>query len=279
MWASVPAILKDAFANWIKHNDARAGAALAYYSVFSMGPILVIAIAIAGLVFGQDAVHDDLRQAMQSTIGNAGAEAVQAILASASQPHDGILATILGLGALLFAAVGVVVQLKDSLNTVWEIDETKKAGMLVFFRSYIVSLAGVLAVGFLLLVSLSLTTALSLLGKYLGPRFPEITLHIFDSVVSVVVVALLFAMMFKWLPDAEIEWADVGFGALVTSILFAIGKILIGFYIGKQGLESTFGAAASIIVVLIWVYYTAQILLFGAELTRAYALKHGSRRV
>ena len=198
------------------------------------------------------------------------------MLADAGRPREGTIASLLGLGALLFAAIGVVVQLKDALNTVWEVEETPGHGTWHFIRSYVVSLAAVMALGFLLLVSLMVTAGLAGFSKYAAPHTAEWLLHLISSLVSLAVIALLFAMMFKWLPDAAIEWYDVWLGAVLTALLFEIGKSAIAFYIGKQGLESTYGAAASIIVVLIWVYYTSQIILMGAEVTHAFATHHGS---
>lgn len=198
------------------------------------------------------------------------------MLADAGRPREGTIASLLGLGALLFAAIGVVVQLKDALNTVWEVEETPGHGTWHFIRSYVVSLAAVLALGFLLLVSLMVTTGLAAFSKYAAPHLAEWLLHLISSLVSLAVITLLFAMMFKWLPDAAVDWYDVWLGAVLTAILFEIGKSAIAFYIGKQGLESTYGAAASIIVVLIWVYYTSQIILMGAEVTHAFAKHHGS---
>jgi membrane protein len=198
------------------------------------------------------------------------------MLAGASRPAEGTLAAILGVGALLFAAIGVVVQLKDALNVVWEVKESEESGIWHFVRNYVVSLAAVLALGFLLLISLVVTTALAAAGKYFAPYLPEGILHIVSMLVSFAVVTLLFAMMFKWMPDLSIGWRDVWLGAIITGLLFEMGKAAIGFYIGKQGLESTYGAAASIVVVLIWVYYTSQIILMGAEITHAYAVHKGS---
>ena len=209
-------------------------------------------------------------------LGDSGAKAVQAMLADASRPREGMLATFLGIGTLLFAAIGVVVQLKDALNTVWEVQEQPGQGVWQFMRSYVVSLAAVLGLGFLLLVSLVVTAGLAAVGKYAAPYRQEWVLHLISILVSLSVISLLFAMMFKWLPDAEVNWHDVWLGAVITAVLFEIGKAAIGFYIGKQGLESTYGAAASIIVVLIWVYYTSQIILMGAEVTRAFARCRGS---
>ena len=259
-------------------RQPRLGAALAYYSVFSIGPLMLIAIAVAGFFFGADAVRGQVSAQLTGLLGQAGANAVETMLAGASQRKEGILATVVGIVTLLLGATGVVVQLKDALNSVWEVDERAGSGIWGFLRSYIVSLAGILGLGFLLLVSLLLTTALSAGSNLFAPFLPETVLQIFSFLVGFAVSSLLFAMMFKWLPDAEIGWRDVWLGGVVTAALFEIGKFLIGFYIGKQGLESTFGAASSIVVLLVWVYYSAQIVLYGAEFTYVYAKHHGSRR-
>jgi membrane protein len=269
-------VAKEAAGNWSSHKDSRQGAALAYYSIFSLGPIIVIAIAVAGFFFGGEAVSGQVADSIKDTLGDTGAKAVQAMLADAGRPREGLLATLLGVGTLLFAAIGVVVQLKDALNTVWEVGELPGHGMWHFIRSYVASIAAVLALGFLLLMSLVVTAALAAFGKFAAPHLQEWILHFVSIMVSLSVISLLFAMMFKWLPDAEVDWYDVWLGAIVTAVLFEIGKAAIGFYIGKQGLDSTYGAAASIIVVLIWVYYTSQIILLGAEVTRAFAMHRGS---
>jgi membrane protein len=271
-------VLKVAAQNWSAHKDSRQGAALAYYSVFSIGPLIVIAIAIAGFVFGRDAVGGQVASSMKDMLGETGAKAVQVMLIDASRPRAGALATLLGTGALLFAAIGVVAQLKDALNTVWDVRQPPGSGVWYYVRSYVLSFAGVLALGFLLLVSLLVTTALAAIGKYAAVYVDEWVLHLTNLSASFAVITLLFGMMFKWLPDTIIDWYDVRLGAILTTIFFEIGKSAIGFYIGKQGLESTYGAAASIIVVLIWVYYSSQIILMGAEITRAFAEYRGSRR-
>jgi membrane protein len=272
-------VAKEAAGNWSSHKDSRQGAALAYYSVFSLGPIIVIAIAVAGLFFGREAVSGQVASSITGMLGDTGAKAVQAMLADAGRPRQGLLATFLGIGALLFAAIGVVVQLKDALNTVWEVGELPGRGLWHFIRSYVVSLAAVLAVGFLLLMSLVITAGLAAFGKFASPHMQEWVLHLISVLVSLSVISVLFAMMFKWLPDAEVDWYDVWLGAIITAVLFEIGKSAIGFYIGKQGLDSTYGAAASIVVVLIWVYYTSQIILLGAEVTHAFAKHRGSRKI
>jgi membrane protein len=275
MWWTVA---KEAATNWSGHKDARQGAALAYYSVFSLGPIIVIAIAIAGLFFSHEAVTSQVTSSVKEMMGDNGAKAIEAMLGGASRPAEGALATILGTGALLFAAIGVVVQLKDALNVVWEVEESKESGLWHFARNYVLSFAAVLALGFLLLVSLLVTAVLAATGKFAAPYMPEGILHVVSMLVSFAVVTVLFAMMFKWLPDVSVAWRDVWLGAFLTALFFEVGKAAIGFYIGKQGLESTYGAATSVVVLLIWVYYASQIVLMGAEVTHAYAKHEGSIR-
>ncbi len=271
-------LFKVSALNWMKHKDARLGAALAYYSIFSLGPIVMIAIAIAGLFFGEEIVRSQVGESIKGLMGDAGAQAVNTMLMGANRESEkGIIPTLIGVGALTFAAVGVVVQLKDALNAVWEVKDTEASGLWHFIRTYILSIAAVIAVGFLLLVSLLLTAVLAAIGKYFSHIAPEVLLQPLGFLGSFLMVALLFAMMFKWLPDAEVSWRDVWPGAILTALLFEAGKFLIGLYIGKQGLESTFGAAASLVVVLIWVYFSAQIVLMGAEFTRANALRHSGR--
>jgi membrane protein len=201
--------LQETASRWSEHKDARLGAALAYYSIFSLGPLIVIAIAIAGLVFGAEAVQAQIFGALQGLLGDSGTQAIDAMLKGANRPREGIVATVIGVGTLLFAAVGVVVQLKDALNTVWEVETPPGSGIWRFVRTYIWSLAGVLSLGFLLLISMLLTAGLSAAGKYIAPYLPEATLQIAGFLASFAVIAVLFAMMFKWLPDTPIAWRDV----------------------------------------------------------------------
>ncbi|MEA2878920.1 MAG: rane protein [Hyphomicrobiales bacterium] len=264
-------LLRTAASQWIEHKDARLGAALAYYSIFSLGPLIIIAVVIAGFFFGQDLVRGEVTNSLKALLGDTGSKAIEGMLGAANKPSEGLFAAAIGIGTLVFAAVGVVVQLKDALNTVWEVKAPPGKGIWGFARTYVLSFAGVLSLGFLLLISMLVTTALAATSKYLAPFLPEAALQAVSFAVSFLVITLLFAMMFKWLPDADVAWRDVWLGAAVTAFLFELGKFLIGLYIGKQGLESTYGAAASIVVVLIWVYYSAQIVLFGAEFTNVRA--------
>jgi membrane protein len=261
------ASLFDAAMNWVKHNDARTGAALSYYSIFSIGPLIVIAIAIAGLFFGNDAVRGEVTSAVKGLVGESGSQAIDMMLASANKPREGIVAIIIGTGTLILAGIGVVSELKSAMNQVWEVEPPPSTGVWGFLRTYVISLAGIAAVGFLLLVSMLATAAIAALGKLMPSILPEPLLQIVSEGLSLVILAAMFGLMFKWLPDAKVGWRDVISGAILTAILFEAGKFLIGFYIGKQGLESTYGAAASIVVIMVWVYYSAQIVLYGAEFT------------
>jgi len=208
--------LQETASRWSEHKDARLGAALAYYSIFSIGPLIIIAITIAGLVFGAEAVQAQVFGALHGLLGDSGTQAIDAMLKGANRPREGIFATVIGVGALVFAAVGVVVQLKDALNTVWEVESPPGSGIWRFVRTYIWSLAGVLSLGFLLLVSMLLTAGLSAAGKYIAPYLPEAMLQVAGLLASFAVIAVLFAMMFKWLPDTPIAWRDVWLGAILT---------------------------------------------------------------
>lgn len=263
--------LKEAASNWMAHKSPKAGASLAYYSIFSIGPLIVVAISIAALVFQHEGVQKQVSEAIRGLIGAKGGEAVDTMLNNAGQSGEGIFASIIGMAALIFAALGVVVQLKEALNTVWEVPPKRGGGLWGFARSYVLSLAGIAALGFLLLVSMLATAALAAIGGTMAGLLPEPVMQGIEFIVSFAAISVLFALLFKWMPDAEVEWRDVPLAAIGTAALFEIGRFAIGFYIGKQGLESTYGASASIVVVLIWVYYSAQIVLFGAEVSRARA--------
>lgn len=272
-------LLKETFSNWSNHKCSTFGAALAYYSIFSFGPLMLIATVIAGMFFGPDAVRGEVSNQVRGLLGNSGGEALEALLAGANHPYQGLLATLFGVFTLLFAAVSVVVQLKSALNTVWEVQPSADdSGWWQVIRTYLVSLAGVLSLGFLLLVSLLFTAALSAADKVATGYLPSPTWQIVGSLVSFLLVTVLFAMMFKWLPDAEVDWRDVMLGAVLTAALFEIGKFVIGYYVGKLGLESTYGAAASLVMLLLWVYYSSQIVLLGAEFTHVYAKRRDARQ-
>jgi membrane protein len=275
MWA----LVSTATNNWFRHRSARLGAALAYYSVFSLGPLLLIVTAIAGFFFGTDAVRGSITSQFRSLLGETGSQAVEAMLKGAASSTSGGWSAVIGVALLLVAALGVVVQLKDALNTIFETKQPENAGIAWYARFYGVSFAAILALGFLLAVSLVISTVLAAFTSLISGSIGEgLLLEGINFLVSVGVLTLLFTMLFKWFPDTPMAWADAWPGGLATALLFNVGKTAISWYIGTQGLESTYGAAASIVVLLIWVYYSAQIVLFGAELTRAYSIQHSSHR-
>jgi membrane protein len=269
-------LIKETFAQWSEDKAARLGAALAYYAVFSIGPLLVVVTALAGLFFGQEAVRGEVTGALKDLLGDAGATGIEAMLAQASQQRQGSLALAIGAATLVFGAVGVVVQLKDALNTIWDVDARKESGAWAFIRAYVISTAAVLALAFLLLISMLFAAAVSALGGLLFPGVGAAIAQTFNLALNFVAMTLIFAMMFKWLPDVEVAWKDVVIGAMVTALLFTIGHFLIGLYLGATKAESAFGASASLVVVLVWVYYTAQIVFLGAEFTQVFARHYGS---
>jgi len=271
-------LFKAAGVHWLDHKAPRLGAALAYYTAFSLAPLLVIVIAIAGLVFGRDAAMGQISEQMNGLIGEDGAKAVETMVASASHPASGIIATVVGVVMLLIGALGLFAQLQDALNTVWEVQPKPDRGVVrSFIQDRLLSLTMVFGTAFLLLVSLVVSAALAALTKLVGNQ-PATTLgQVINTGISLVVITLLFAMIYRFLPDARIAWGHVWFGAVFTTLLFTVGKILIGLYLGQAGTESTFGAAGSLAALLIWLYYSAQIFLFGAELTKAHADRASSR--
>lgn len=269
-------LLRQTINEWFEDGAPRLGAALAYYSVFSIGPLLLIAIGVASLIFDSGMVEREVMGQVGRLIGDQGAQAVQAMISNASIGNRSTIGTLLGIALLLFGAVAVVVQLKDALNIIWNVQEPQASGVWGYTRKYVLSLAAVLGFGFLLTISLLTTTVIGAAGKYWGSGVPEGMLAAVNFVVDFGVLMLLFAMMFKWLPDIQIAWRDVWTGAALTALLFIFGKFLIAFYLGRQGLESTFGAASSIVLILVWIYYSAQLVFFGAEFTQVYARRHGS---
>jgi membrane protein len=278
-------LIKETFSEWSEDHAPRLAAALSYYAIFSLAPLLVIIIALAGLIGGRDAVQNQVMGQIQDLVGEQGREFVQSMVASASQPSTGIIATFLGVITLLIGALGVFGVLQDSLNTIWEVKPKPSQGLwdtikrLIFGR--FLSFAMLLVIGLLLLISLVVSAGLAAFGNYLGSLWsiPPMLLQIINFVVSLGVIALLFAMIFKFLPDADIAWRDVWLGAFVTAFLFALGKFAIGLYLGQSNVGTTFGAAGSLAILLVWIYYTAQIVFLGAEFTQVYANKFGSRIV
>ena len=273
------ATLKHAGGAWVDDRAQSMGAALAYYTVFSIAPLLLIAISVAGLVFGQDAARDSVVIQLQGLMGKAGAEAVQAMLKSVSQPSKSIAGTVVGILVLIVGATSVFSELQDDLNRIWNTpSKAKVSGWWAWLRTRILSMGLVFAIGFLMLVSLAASAMFDAAGSWAGGLFgaQKAIGESVNFVVSYMLTATLLALIYRFMPDAKIRWRDVGVGALVTALLFVVGKFLIGLYIAKSALASGFGAAGSLAVLLAWVYYSAQIFLFGAEFTWAYSNPKGS---
>jgi membrane protein len=272
-------LLKQTFAEWNEDRAPRLGAALAYYTVFSLAPLLIIVIAIAGLAFGRQAAEGSIVTQIRGLVGDQGAQMIQTMIQNASKPSSGIIATIIGVVTLLFGALGVFGALQDALNTIWEVTLKPNRGILGLIKNRLLSLTMVLGTGFLLLVSLVISAVLAGLSGYLDSLFPGAStiLEIVNLVISFLVVVLLFALIFKILPDADIAWRDVWIGAFITALLFVIGRFALSFYLGRAASTSTYGAAGSLVILLLWIYYAAQILFFGAEFTQVYANRYGSR--
>jgi membrane protein len=265
---------------WLDDYAPSMGAALAYYTLFSIAPLLIIAIALAGLVFGQEAARGEIVAQIQGLIGREGAIAVQDLLKSANEPAQGIVATVLSLITLVIVATTVFEELQSDLDRIWRVPAPAKAnGLWTLLRTRLISFGLVLGLGFLLLGSLVVSAVIAAFGRWSNGFFEgwEAFLHALNFSISFAIATLLFAMIYKLMPRARIAWRDVWVGAAVTALLFEIGKIVIGVYLGKTGVASGFGAAGSLVVLLLWVYYSAQIFLLGAEFTWVYSHKYGSK--
>jgi membrane protein len=260
----------------MEDKAARLGAALAFYSILSIGPLLVIAIAMAGLFFGHDAASRQIIEQIRGLIGNQGATAIEVVLQNSRNDSTGIYVTLMGIATLVLGATGFFGQLQDAMNTIWEVRSPPKQPIRRILKHRFFSFAMVLGVGFLLLVSLVISSVLVALGDFASGLIPEPIMQLFNFAANFVVTTMLFAMIFKVLPDVKISWHDVWLGAAITAILFVIGKYIIALYLGHSAISSSYGAAGSVIVVLIWVYYSAQILFLGAEFTQVYAKRRGS---
>jgi len=277
--AAVWRILKTAALDWQRHNAPRLGAAIAYYAIFSVAPLLVIAIAIAGSVFGPQAAKGEVFVQVNRFLGSEpAAHAIEDLVLSAARPHTGTWATPLSFVALWFGASGVFGQIKGALDVIWDVERKPDAGWTPVFLEYAWSVAMVAAVGVLLLASLVASSALTAMASFAADKLPlsDITLRVLYWIVSLVVLTILFAAIFKLLPDVIVQWRDVWVGAAITAVLFSIGKFLIGWYLARLVIESAYGAAGSFVLLLVWTYYSAQIFLFGAEVTQAYARQLGS---
>ncbi len=268
----MPPLLLDTYVAWKANNGQRMGAALAYYTIFSLAPLLLIVIAIAGAIYGDSETRHIVTDAAQQTVGLENARFLNHLLAQIAKPGKGILASAIGSGTLIIGALGVVAELQESLNCIWKVP-AQPTSLGTYLRTRLVSLSFILAISFLLLVSLILSALASRLGKYLGGHMPipEILLQALNMGLSFAIITMVFALIFKLLPETTIAWRDVWTGAIATALLFSLGNLALGIYVGKKSVTSVYGAAGSLVTIMVWTYYCAQILFFGAEFTHAYA--------
>jgi membrane protein len=269
-------LVKESVAAWLTDRAASMGAALAYYTAFSIAPLLIIAIAVAGLVFGRDAAQEAVVGQLQGLLGDAGGSAIEEILKSTADFGSSVLGLVIGISALVVAATTAFVELQDDLDRIWKAEPRAGSGILNLIRSRLLSFGMVLFIGFLLAVSLVLSAGVAALGNFMFGKL-ELLLHVLTFLVSFGITTLLFAMIYKVLPNVKIDWEDVWIGAAITALLFEIGKVLIGLYIGKSSVASSFGAAGPFVVLMLWIYYSTQIFLLGAEFTFAYAHRGQSK--
>ena len=271
-------VIRQTVTQWSEDGASVLAAALAYYTIFALAPLLIIVVAVAGLVFGQGEAQAALLDEISNTVGPDAASVIGTMLTNTAQSGSGILATVIGAAILIVGATGLFAQLQNALNKVWDVKPGPSAGILHMLKVRVLSLGMVLVIGFLLLVSLLLSAALSVVSGYFSGLLPgeDTVWQVINFLLSTAVITLLFAMIFKYLPDVQITWRDVWVGALVTSLLFSFGRFLISYYIGTSSAGSAYGAAGSLVVLLLWIYYSAQILLFGAEFTQVYGRHFGS---
>jgi membrane protein len=274
---SLPGLFKRAMAGWSEDNASSMGAAVAFYTLLSMAPLLVLVITLAGLFIGRDEAQQLLMSQMSGLLGDTGAQGVQTVLSAAHNPSGGLIASVVSFATLLVGATTVFAELKSDLDRIWKAQAPKSTGIWNYLRTRLLSFGLVATIGFLLLVSLAVSAFLSFLGDRLFGG-AEVAMHALDFFGSVIVSTLLFAAVYKVLPSTRIAWRDVLVGAVVTAVLFWIGKLLIGLYLGKSSTASSFGAAGTVVVTILWVYYSTMIFFYGAEFTRQFALSHGSRR-
>jgi membrane protein len=269
--------LKGAAKDWSDDNASRLAAALAYYTLLSLAPLVVISIAVAGAVLGDEAARGQISAQMSSVVGPEAARGLESVVDSARAPTSGIIGTVIGIVTLLLGASGAFGELQASLNTIWEVEPKPNRGFWGMIKDRFFSFSMVLVVAFLLLVSLVLSAALAAVGNFFSHTLPggELLWQVLNILISLAIITALFALIFKVVPDAEVAWRDVWVGALLTAVLFTIGKLLLGLYLGKSSMESSYGAAGSLVALVVWVYYTSQIVFFGAEFTQQQARLNG----
>jgi membrane protein len=275
---SIWSLLKTSVGEWSKDKSPRLGAALSYYTIFAMPPLFMIAIFMASLVFDPTSVRTQMFSEVGGLIGKKSAEAIQAAMTAQYETTKGLTASIIAIATLLVTATGLFIELQDALNTIWGVEAKPGRGVRGFIRTRLMSLGMVMGIGFLLLVSLIVSAALAAFSKYINELFPGMGVLsvITTDLVAFGVITVLFAMIYKLLPDVKIAWRDVWIGGVVTSLLFTLGKFLLGWYLGRSTTITAYGAAGSVVLVLLWVYYSAQILFFGAEITKVYANRFGA---
>jgi len=274
-------LLSPSLTAWLAHRAASKGAAVAFYTLFSMTPILVLTIAVAGYFFGAEAAQGEIIAQMQALVGPNGAQAINAVLAAARNSESGVIASAIATLLLLLGATSVFVELKDSLDEMWGTNKPQASSFSLILKTRVLCFGIVLVLAFLLLVSLVISAALAVLQQFVFGGLWSLAALVLSPVawlISFGVIASLFAVIYKMLPEAPLAWQDAWFGALFTALLFSLGKYVIGVYLGNSGVTSSFGAAGSVIALLLWVYYSAQIFFFGAEFTRQFALRFGSLR-
>ena len=269
-------LLKETFNKWIDHHATRLGASVAFYTLLSFAPLLVLLAALAALIFSKETAQNGLIDEARQMIGDRGADTVKSLLENAQKPSSGVFASIVAFATLLFGASGVFTELQDALNTIWDATPKDYSGMMGLLKQRLFSFGMVLSVGFVLLASLLISAGLALVGKFFGGLIP-LPVPVFEGInflISFAVITVLFALMFKYVPAVHISWGHVWIGAIGTALLFSIGKLLLGLYLGKASVGSAYGAAGSLVAMIVWVYYSAQIFFFGAEFTRVYADAH-----
>lgn len=272
-------LLKESASSWSADYAPSMGAAISYYTLFSIAPLLLIVIAVAGMVFGADAARGAIFEQLRGLIGDGGAQAIEGMVEAANKSEGGIISTIIGVVVLLLGATTVFNELQNALDRIWRAPaRVKSSGIWNLLRTRLLSFGMVLGIAFLLMVSLVASAALAALGKWWTPAGWEAVMHVLDILVSFGLMTVMFALIYRFIPRVHVAWKDVWIGAAVTALLFAIGKFLIGLYIGKSAVASSFGAAGSLVVLMVWVYYSAQIFLFGAEFTWVYSHEYGSRK-
>lgn len=275
-------LFRSAITEWVDDKAPRLGAALAFYTALSLAPLLVVVLAIAGLAYGHKAVEGQLVWQMQDMIGVEGAKAIQALISAAHRPTSGIIATVVGLLTLFFGASSAFAELSDALNTIWRVPVNPRqsgvASLFEMIKRRTVSFLMVLGVGLLLLVTLCTAAWITAAETFFGDLLPMpgFLLQAVNFVISFLVITMLFALIFKVLPDVRLKWSDVAIGAAITALLFSVGKFLIGVYLGTTTIASSYGAAGSFLIVLLWVYYSAQVFFLGAEFTKIYTKRYGS---